>query len=206
MLTLYQRTDCPFCWKVRFALCHLELGFDIVEVALGEKHPKVMEYSPSGTVPVLVDDDQVVWESAVALEYLDARYAPGVLYPREAGEAARVRLLHTYSDKLVGSALRELVFEKRSKIAAHWDVSCLQSGREKWLDCQAYLNSALGQRPYFGATLGAADCALAARCGVAEAYGEAVAAEFGALSRWYEGIKGLDSWKTAYPGGFIRKQ
>ena len=53
MLTLYQRTDCPFCWKVRIALVEYGIEFDTVDTVLGEKHPEVTRLSPSGTVPLL---------------------------------------------------------------------------------------------------------------------------------------------------------
>ena len=54
MLTLYQRTDCPFCWKVRIALAELDIEYQSVDTVLGEKHPEVQRLSPTGTVPVLV--------------------------------------------------------------------------------------------------------------------------------------------------------
>ena len=80
MITVYQRTDCPFCWKVRIALSELGLEYQVVETRLGEKHPEVGRLSPTGSVPVLVDGETSIWESAVILEYLDTRYAPGKLF------------------------------------------------------------------------------------------------------------------------------
>jgi len=120
MITLYERSDCPFCWKVRLALAELDLDYESVATRLGEKHPELARLSPTGTVPVLVDGDTVVWESAVILEYLDGRYSPGLLFPGDAVQQARIRLLHAYSDKIVGGCLRELVFEKRSRPESDW--------------------------------------------------------------------------------------
>ena len=77
MLTLYQRTDCPFCWKVRIALAELDVEHQLVDTELGQKHPEVGRLSPTGSVPVLVDGELAIWESAVILDYLDARYGPG---------------------------------------------------------------------------------------------------------------------------------
>jgi glutaredoxin len=89
MLTLYQRTDCPFCWKVRIALAELDIEYQSVDTVLGEKHPEVQRLSPTGTVPVLVDGDVVIWESAVIFDYLDSRYAPEKLISRDPAQQAR---------------------------------------------------------------------------------------------------------------------
>lgn len=206
MITLYERTDCPFCWKVRLALAELGMEYRVESTRLGEKHPTVAELSPAGTVPVLVDGDTVIWESAVILEYLDNRYAPGRLFPGDADEKVRVRLLHAYSDKIVGGCLRELVFEKRSKPESNWDTNIIRTSEQKWRNCLSRMERDLGGKPFFGEGYSAADCALAARFGVAEAYGAAVDDEFTALQSWYASVAERPSWKSAYPTSFIRTE
>ena len=206
MLTLYQRTDCPFCWKVRIALAELEIEYQSVDTRLGEKHPEVQRLSPTGTVPVLVDGDVAIWESAVIFDYLDARYAPGRLINPDPVVQARERLLHVYSDKIVGSCLKEIVFEKRSKPESEWDAERIRGGEGRWHECQTWLHQQKGTDPYFGAGYSAADCALAARFGVAEAYGAAVDMEFPDLLQWYRAVTGRPSWKKAYPTSFIRTE
>lgn len=207
MITLYQRTDCPFCWKARIALAELGLEYEVVATRLGEKNLDVARLSPTGTVPVLVDGDTVIWESAVILEYLDGCYSPGRLFSGDARELARIRLLHAYSDKIVGSCLRELVFEKRAKPEPEWDEGVVQASEKQWRDCQSRMEQDLDQKPFFGAEgYSAADCALAARFGVAEAYGAAVGEEFPALHRWYVSVMARPSWKAAYPASFIRTE
>ena len=204
MITLYERTDCPFCWKVRLALAELGLEYKIVATRLGEKHPELARLSPTGTVPVLVDGDTVVWESAVILEYLDGRYSPGLLFPGDAAQQARIRLLHAYSDKIVGGCLRELVFEKRSRPESDWDQGVIQSSERKWRGCQIRMEQDLGENRFFGERFSAADCALGARFGVAQAYGAGVTTEFPRLQRWYAALVKRPGWKSAYPSSFIR--
>lgn len=204
MISLYERTDCPFCWKSRIALEELGIKYEIVSTRLGEKHPDVVRLSPTGTVPVMVDGDTVVWDSAVIVDYLDSRYAPGRLVPPDPAEKARVQLLQVYSDKQLGACLRNLVFEMRSKPEREWDGKLLAEGREDWAVCQAWLERELDERDYFGGEFGAADCALAARCGVAEAYGIPPGDAFPRLQRWYTAVKSRPSWQAAYPTVFIR--
>ncbi len=206
MIRLYERTDCPFCWKVRIALAELGIDYEIVATRLGEKHPDVVRLSPAQTVPVMVDDGTVIWESAVILDYLDRRYAPGRLLPTDAEDETRVRLLHVYSDKQLGACLRTLVFEMRSKPEREWDRELLEQGERDWAACQEWLEGELGDRDFFGGQFGAADCALAARCGVAEAYGVGVSRQYPHLHRWFESVKSRPAWAAAYPVSFIRSE
>ena len=205
MITLYERTDCPFCWKVRLALAELGLAYRSVATQLGEKHPEVLRLSPTGTVPVMVDGDVVIWESGVALDYLDARYKPGSLLPADPGQQAWVRSLHAYSDKCIGPALRDLVFEKRSKHREEWDLAVIANGQAAWRACQAWLEAYIASASLNGRWLTAAECALAARCGVAEAYGEAVSTASPQLHEWYEAVKWRPAWNVAYPESFPAK-
>jgi glutathione S-transferase len=202
MITLYQRSDCPFCWKLRLALAELELSYKPVATQLGQRHPEVASLSATGSVPVLVDDDVVIWDSAVALEYLDSRYAPGRLFTSLPAVQAEIRLLHLYSDKVVGAALRELVFEKRSQNPDQWDTAKIAASEEAWRQCMAWLEGKM--QSWENPT--AADCALGARFGVAEAYGADFSADFPILRDWYEQLKQRPSWQQAYPDSFIRPQ
>jgi glutathione S-transferase len=204
MLILYQRTDCPFCWKVRIALAEYGIGYQTVDTVLGEKHPEVQRLSPTGTVPVLVDGELAVWESAVILDYIDARFIPGKLISTDPVAGAEQRLLQAYSDKIVGGCLKEIVFEKRSKPQSEWDREKLCDGETRWRACQGWLERELAARPYFGEGYSAADCALAARFGVAEAYGSGVDDDFPGLREWYRGVTSRPSWPQAFPTSFIR--
>ncbi len=204
MITLYHRSDCPFCWKVRIALCELGIDFQERATVAGESHSAVAHLSPTGTVPVLLDGDLVLWDSAVIIEYLDSRYGHNRLYTTDPVTQAGIRQLHVYSDKLVGASLRDLVFEKRSKPASQWDRDIIERSEKAWRDCMVWLEAQRTDGTWSGSELSAADCALAARFGVAEAYGAAVTDEFPALFTWYEAVKARSAWTLAYPASFIR--
>lgn len=188
---------------MRLALCELAIEHEVIGIQLGEKHPEVARLSPTGTVPVLVDGDVVVWESSIMLDYLDAQYAPGRLITSQPIEQVRGRTLHAYSDKCVGPALRDLVFEKRSKSEPDWDAAIIQASELKWQACQAFLDEQLGSDNFFGPGFGAPDCALAARCGVAEAYGASVSTAYPNLYQWFEQVKLRAGWRAAYPEYFL---
>jgi glutathione S-transferase len=205
MITLYQRTDCPFCWKVRLALAELGLGYTTIEVKLGEKPADLLRLSPTGSVPVLLDGSVVIWDSGVAVDYLDARYGVGTLVPTNPVRQAWVKCLHAYSDKCVGPALRPLVFETRSKLLVDRDQSVIESSALAWRECQAWLEAYLEPQWMGGSALSSGECALAARCGVAEAYGVGVSDEFPKLHSWFTAVQWRPAWDAAYPTGFIGK-
>lgn len=63
-----------------------ELGLEFQRTEAGGlfgivKTPEYMALNPNSLVPVIEDDDYVLWESNVIVRYLCARHASGTLYP-----------------------------------------------------------------------------------------------------------------------------
>jgi glutathione S-transferase len=101
MIRLYDYPDCPFCQKVRVVLAEKDLEFEKVPVDLhkGEqKAPEFLKLNPYGKVPVLIDDDVVVYDSTIINEYLDEEYPNPTLMPEDSARRARVRLLEDFAD------------------------------------------------------------------------------------------------------------
>jgi glutathione S-transferase len=68
-----------------------ELGLDFQRTEAGGlfgvvKTPEYMQLNPNSLVPVIEDDDYVLWESNVIVRYLCAKHAPGQMYPTELRE------------------------------------------------------------------------------------------------------------------------
>ena len=204
MITLYHRTDCPLCWKVRLGLDELGVDYSIVNTRLGEKHPDVVRYNPKGSVPVLIDGEAAIWESNATLEYLDEKFAPGRLFPGGPEQRVKARLLLSYSDTVVGPALRELVFEKRSKPGDQWDKQKIDQSEDAWRVCLRQLSIWLDGKDYFCGSFSAAECALIPRLGIAEAYGASGIDEFPLLKRWFCDLKQRPSYRETHPDNFIR--
>lgn len=101
MIRLYDYPDCPFCQKVRVVLAEKDLEFEkvLVDLHKGEqKAPEFLKLNPYGKVPVLVDDDVVVYDSTIINEYLDEEYPIPALMPEDSASRARVRLLEDFCD------------------------------------------------------------------------------------------------------------
>lgn len=52
---------------------------------------RVAELSPAGQVPILVDEDIVVWDTLAIAEYLAERFPEKMLWPRDRCQRARAR-------------------------------------------------------------------------------------------------------------------
>ena len=93
MLTLYDADRCPYCARIRIVLAEKGLPYETVVVDLDDRPAWIYEKNPLGKVPVLEEDDFVLPESAVIMEYLEERYPEPPLWPAEPAERASGRLL-----------------------------------------------------------------------------------------------------------------
>ncbi len=82
-------------WTMRVWLLmrHFTIPFDEVKVALNQHDTAghIRRFSPSGRIPCLVLDDQVVWDSMAICEYLVERFPDLPLWPRDARRRAHAR-------------------------------------------------------------------------------------------------------------------
>ena len=82
-------------WSLRAWLAMKVLGLPFREVRIPlygpESKRKLLEYSPAGKVPCLVDGEVRVWDSLALLEYLAERHP--ALWPADAALRARARSL-----------------------------------------------------------------------------------------------------------------
>lgn len=78
MIKLYQFANSVCCQKVRLTLCEKRLEWDTVEVDLtrnAQHDPAYLALNPTGVVPTLVNDREVVIESTLICEYIDEVYS-----------------------------------------------------------------------------------------------------------------------------------
>ena len=82
-LTLISHDLCPYVQRAVIALTEKAVPFDRVYIDLADKPDWFLAISPLGKVPLLkVGDDEVIFESAVILEYLEDTQ-PHPLYPAD---------------------------------------------------------------------------------------------------------------------------
>ena len=82
MLTLVSFDLCPYVQRVAIALAEKSAAFERVYVDLADKPEWFKAISPLSKVPLLDVDGNVIFESAVILEYLEDTIAPA-LHPHD---------------------------------------------------------------------------------------------------------------------------
>ena len=146
MTKLYDADRCPYCARVRIVLAEKGIDYETVVVDLRDRPSWIYEKNPLGKVPVLEEDELVLPESAVIMEYLEDRYPEPPLWPADPAERAEGRLLVERFDSLSRPyyALRRGEEDARDRL----DVQL------------ALLDDLLGKRPFLtGRHFGLSDVA-----------------------------------------------
>lgn len=182
-IRLYDKAECPFCYRVRLCLGRLGVEHELRAHDRPEHEAEWRSLTQAQTVPVFVEGDLVLTDSWVILEYLQDRY--GGLMPEPAEKRARARELTRYADNPVGRGIREVIFEKRSKPEAEWDRARIAAGTEAYLAALPALDAELGGSDAFVETYSFADAALTARFALALAYGVALPDDTPNLRRYF---------------------
>jgi glutathione S-transferase len=151
MVVLHEHPLSPYAQKVKIALTEKGIGFesklpDLLGGSLGE----FRALNPRLEVPTLVDGDVAVFDSTIILEYLEDRWPAPPLLPAGPAERARVRMLEELCDTYY-EAINWAIFEIRVFQRASGELAERLEGRAaaQRAGCNAYLDRALGSRPYF---------------------------------------------------------
>jgi glutathione S-transferase len=82
-------------WSLRPWLAMKQAGLAFDEVRISLRQPgtaaRILQYSPSGRVPCLLDGALAVWDSLAICEFVNEQYCSGSLWPRDVGARARAR-------------------------------------------------------------------------------------------------------------------
>ncbi|MEG2629986.1 MAG: glutathione S-transferase N-terminal domain-containing protein, partial [Comamonas sp.] len=92
---LYSFRRCPYAIRARLALAHAGIACELREVNLRAKPAALLQASPKGTVPVLVNADGVIEQSLeIMLWALRQNDPDGWLAPTEGSEAEMLALIN----------------------------------------------------------------------------------------------------------------
>ena len=83
-------------WSMRpwIALKAANIAFEEVMIPLytgAEDKARILGFTPSGKVPVLVDGDVTVWDSLAIIEYAAERFPEATLWPEDRASRAHAR-------------------------------------------------------------------------------------------------------------------
>ena len=160
---MYDSRDCPYGMKVRIVLAEKELEYELVTVDLKagqQKQAEFLKLNPFGRVPVLLDDETLVYDSTIINEYLNDEYPAPALLPEGSAERARVRLLEDYAD--VAFTLPALAIERDlERPSEERDQAKLTTAQDVLRKGLAMLERELTGKQYLADDFGLADIAFA---------------------------------------------
>lgn len=97
-MKLYDSQLSPFAARVRIAIYAKNLPVEFVAPPGGTGTPEYKRINPTGKVPALEVDGQVIAESEVINEYLEDRFPAPSLRPADPLARARMRVLSRFGD------------------------------------------------------------------------------------------------------------
>lgn len=108
MLTLYDNPFSPFARKVRMVLRLKGLAFQSIDALARNQHAGLRTVSTRAEVPVLVDADVTIADSADIVAYLDDRYQTPAVLPSAPALRAKARRWHRVADTLLDAIIHDV--------------------------------------------------------------------------------------------------
>jgi glutathione S-transferase len=164
-MKLFDHPDCPYGMKVRIVLAESGHDFELVTVDLQagqQRSPEFLRLNPFGKVPVLVDEDLVVYDSTIINEYINDEYIPSdeALLPEDSGLKAKARMLEDYADHAL--ILPAMAIERElARPASERDPQRITAAQELLRKGLAMLERELDGKEYLVGSFSLADIACA---------------------------------------------
>jgi glutathione S-transferase len=67
---LFSYRRCPYAMRARMVLIYANIDFELIEISLKSKPLEMLNFSPKGTVPVLIVDNLIIDESMGIIEWV----------------------------------------------------------------------------------------------------------------------------------------
>jgi len=200
-MKLYNADLSPNCLRVRAVAFELGLELDMIEVNLSTAGSKDMlrAINPNTKVPVLVDEDFVLWESRAINNYLCSKRPDRNLSPLDPRARALVEQWLYWHAIHLGPAVQavafERVFKKHFGLGAP-DEALIEAKLKEVANFLQVLEQGLGKRPYIADELSVADFAVATSF-IYRKPADISLAQAPAVSAWVQRLEARDSWRKA---------
>ena len=126
MIKLYTAAVCPFAHRARLAISEKGVEHERIQIDLKNMPDWFRELSPNQSVPLLIHDDEKIWESLVVAQYIDEAFPGPALMPDSALGRARVRIaIETIGSKLPSpfyQAMTGKLEDAQAKLDELWET------------------------------------------------------------------------------------
>jgi glutathione S-transferase len=194
MITLYDNPFSPFARKVRMALRVKGVRFRSVDALARSHHAELIRVNPRAEVPVLVDGDLIVADSADIVAYLEDRFPQPSLLPGPPAARARARRLHRRADAVLDAIIHDIsiwiwpTHQRKDEPPR----GLLETGRRDLDRLLSELEDEVGPSGFFCGALSIADLALFPHLSSLRPLGVSLdAARHPRLRSWYRRVRSL---------------
>lgn len=200
MIRLYHQPLCPFSRKIRLVLRERNLVAELLEVAPWDRDPDFLKLNPAAEVPVLVEGDTVVADSAAIADYLQERHGEIDLLGKSQAVRNEVRRLVGWFDVKFRREVTDLLWGekllRRLKRNGVPSSEALRAGAANIRGHLAYIGYLYEDRRWLaGDELSLADLAAAAHLSVLDYLGDVPWEASAGARDWYAKVKSRPSFR-----------
>jgi len=153
-------------WSLRPWIAMRNAGIDFEEEVIPLYEPgsadRILAYSPTGKVPVLLDGEMVIWESLAILDHLAEKFPKAALWPADPKARAHARAIssemHAGFMNLRRHCPMNMRRERRERELTAEVAADIRRIEQIWTDCRARFG---GEGPFLFGAFGAADAMYA---------------------------------------------
>ena len=172
------------------------VDFETREVDLENKSEEFLSVSPTGKVPVVVVDGDVLYESNVVNQFLDEVFEEPKLLPEDPKERAYARIWMAQAD----SDFYPAVFVSTMGRERGFSEERISEAKEKLKNTLRRLDEGLQGRKYLAESFSLADIAHAgnlARLRELEEEGDLSLADYPSVSAWMDRVEARESYEAS---------
>ena len=189
-------------WSLRpwMVLRAAGIPFEEIQIPLrrDDSKARVLEHSPSGKVPALIDGDQVIWESLAIIEYLAESHPGTAIWPENRAARAHARAvsseMHSGFQALRAGCPMNLGARFKAPEMTDAMSACVSRIEEIWADTLARFG---GEGPYLYGAFSAADAMYAPVASRLETYQIPVSAGSRTYMNAIFAHRAFQDWRTA---------
>ncbi len=175
---------------MRIALAEKKIPWEPIPVNLRareHKRPEFLALNPNGTVPVIRDDDLVLYDSTIINEYLEERHPkPPLTFP-DPPRRAKVRQWEDFGDNNFLRPAENIFIHLKGW--RRFEEEQIQSVGEKMLESLAYVDKALEGREYLMDRFTYADISFAPRVIILDRLGISLPQGLVNVRAWIERLR-----------------
>jgi glutathione S-transferase len=162
LITLYDNPFSPFARKVRMVLQWKEVAFQSIDALATAERERLVAVNPRAEVPVLVDGELTVVNSADIVAYLEDRFPSPAMLPAAPALRAKARSWQRIADTLLDAIIHDISLWSwpTHRRTDHPPIGLVEAGRRDLEEILEHLEASLDSGGFVCGEPSIADFAL----------------------------------------------